>query len=102
MISSIADIKKKFFSKVGTDKVMSDFFQVYLSSKPVGDDSLGQRFIITNKELNTLASTINENIFLDLDNDDKGKTTYRFTIALLKKLGLDLAMQMQEYLVNKK
>ncbi len=100
MVSSILDIKKKFFSKVGSDKLMSDFFTVYLSSKVVGDDSKGQRFII-DKSLNELIGVINENIFLDLD-DNNGFVTYRFTIALLKKLGMDLALEMQNFLVNKK
>ena len=95
MASSTVDIKKKFFSKVGNDKVLSDFFALYLSSKPVGDDSLGQRFIITDKGLNDSAMTINESLYLDLGEHD-GFVTYRFTIALLKKLGLELCLEMQE------
>ncbi|MEK6918802.1 MAG: hypothetical protein AABW73_02070 [Nanoarchaeota archaeon] len=104
MVESISSIKEKFFAKVKDDKSLSDFFRIYASSKKVGDDSLGQRFVITDKNLNSLAYTTNENIFLDLNNDDfgVGVVTFRFTIPLLKKLGLDLALQMQEYLVNKK
>jgi hypothetical protein len=101
MAESIDSIKKKFLAKAGSDKTLSSFFDIYLLSKPVGDDSFGQRFVITDKSLNSQASEINETTFLDLILDDDS-ITYRFTIPLLKKLGMDLALSMQEYLVNKK
>ncbi len=101
MVLSINDIKKKFFSKVGSDKFMSDLFTIYNSSKVVGDDSKGQRFVITDKSLNDLAVNVNENVFLDID-ENNGFVTYRFTIALLKKLGMDLALEMSDFLVGKK
>lgn len=101
MVSPVIDIRKKFFSKIGNDKALAEFFELYLSSKPIGDDSKGQRFVITNKSLNELASRINESLYLDLE-ENGGFVTYRFTIALLKKLGLKLYIEMQENLMKKK
>lgn len=100
--SSIDDIKEKFFSKVGNnDTLMSDLFKIFSSSKAYGDDDLGQRFLIEDKSFNELANLVNENLYLDLGEFD-GFVTYRFTIPLLKKLGMDLAIEMQEYLVGEK
>jgi len=97
---TLNEISKSFFVKVGVDEILFGFFRLFSSSKPVGDDSLGQKFLVMDKSLNDLALSIHENVFIGLEDYEGGFFTYRFTIPLLKKLGADLVTQMQEYLMN--